>query len=654
MGILSNLPYPSLSSDHRRQTQPLRRREEGISYNIGMIEIKDLSFHFGLRTLFENANLLLPDGLKVGVVGLNGCGKSTLFKLITGELFPDGGKIEISRGTQIASVAQEIKDPSKKLLEFVLEAHTEITRLEQALTQELSGEKMAEIYDRLDFLGAHSAKARASAILSGLGFENSDFDRPLKEFSGGWQVRANLAATLYAPSNCLLLDEPTNHLDLETATWLENYLARTDKTVLLISHDRHILNRLCDKIVHVEANGQLRMYNGNYDSYERTREAEQEGARLAAAKHERVVAHLQSFVDRFRYKATKAKQAQSRIKMIEKMGQPPAVLQDPEVHFQFPSPAPLTQALITLEDAVAGYDEKPVLQNLTLRIEPDDRIALLGANGNGKSTLAKILSHRLLLMSGRMTIAKKIKIAYFSQHQTEELDVEKTPYEQLSALMPNASETQIRAQLGAFGLNKSKSDTLIGKLSGGEKSRLLLALITKDAPNLLILDEPTNHLDILSRQALLEALNHYEGAVVLITHDLHVIEMACDTLWLVKGGTCQIYRGDLEDYKASLLKHNDKDGNASDKENAAGIRRRNAAQRRAELAPLKKEIRELDKKLEKLTHRKQELENALLVRYDADNSIELALLGDQISDIEERWLLLNEQCEAILSDKEAV
>ncbi len=617
-----------------------------------MIEIKDLSFHFGLRTLFENVNLLLPDGLKMGVVGLNGCGKSTLFKLITGELFPDGGKIEISRGTQIASVAQDIKDPSKKLLQYILEANQEITRLQRQLQQpDLSGEKLAEIYDRLDSLGAHAAQAKASAILSGLGFENADFDRPLREFSGGWQVRANLAATLYAPSNCLLLDEPTNHLDLETATWLENYLAKTDKTVLLISHDRHILNRLCDKIIHVEQ-ASLKMYNGNYDTYERTREAEQEGARLAAAKHERVVAHLQSFVDRFRYKASKAKQAQSRIKMIEKMGQPPAVVKDPEVHFQFPSPARLTQALITLEDGVAGYDDKPVLQQLTLRIEPDDRIALLGANGNGKSTLAKILSHRLPLMSGRMTMAKKIKIAYFSQHQTEELDIEKTPYEQLSELMHEASETQVRAQLGAFGLNKAKSDTLIGKLSGGEKSRLLLALITRDAPHLLILDEPTNHLDILSRQALLEALNAYEGAVVLITHDLHVIEMSCDTLWLVKGGTCQIYRGDLEDYKASLLKRNDKTSAASDKENSAQSRRQTAAQRRAELAPLKKEIRELDKKLEKLNKRKQELENLLLQRYDADNSIELALLGDQIGNVEERWLFLNEQCEQIMSGKE--
>lgn len=622
-----------------------------ISYNIKVIEIKDLSFHFGLRTLFENANLLVPDGVKMGVVGLNGCGKSTLFKLITGDLFPDGGKIEISRECRIVSVAQDIKDPSKKLLDYVLEADEEMTRLQQKLTQDLPGEKLAEIYDRLDSLGFHSATARASAILSGLGFVNEDFDRPLQEFSGGWQVRANLAATLYAPSNCLLLDEPTNHLDLETATWLENYLAKTDKTVLLISHDRHILNRLCDKIVHVEQ-AQLKIYNGNYDTYERTLEAEQEGARLAAAKHERVVAHLQSFVDRFRYKATKAKQAQSRLKMIEKLGDPPAVIKDPEVHFQFPSPTHLTQALITLEDAVAGYEDKPVLQNLTLRIEPDDRIALLGANGNGKSTLAKVLSHRLLLMSGRMTIAKKIKIAYFSQHQTEELDIEKTPFEMLADQMPGASETQIRAQLGAFGLNKAKSDTMIGKLSGGEKSRLLLALITKDAPHLLILDEPTNHLDILSRQALLEALNHYEGAVVLITHDLHVIEMACDTLWLVKGGTCQIYRGDLEDYKASLLKHNDKGSPASDRENAAETRRRNAAQRRAELAPLKKEIRELDKKLEKLTHRKHELENALLQRYDADNSIELALLGDQLADLEERWLFLQEQCQEIMASKE--
>ena len=436
-----------------------------------MIDIKDLSFHFGLRTLFEDTSVMIQDGQKVGLVGPNGCGKSTLFKLIEGKFSPDGGKIDISRGTQIASVAQEITDPSVPLLDYVLSADKELSALQKELENPaISGERMAEVFDKLEFLGAHSAEARASAILSGLGFLNTDFRRPLKEFSGGWQVRANVAACLYAPSNCLLLDEPTNHLDLETAMWLENYLVRLDKTVFIISHDRHILNRLCDKIIHVE-DGQLKLYNGNYDTYERTRAAAIEGLRLAAAKHERVVAHLQSFVDRFRYKATKAKQAQSRIKMIEKLGAAPQIPKDPESHFEFPSPARLQNSLITIENGVAGYDDKPVLSGLNLRIEPDDRIALLGANGNGKSTLAKILSHRLLLMSGKMTVAKKMKIAYFSQHQTEELDVEKTPYEQLSAVMPLATETQVRAQLGAFGLNKAKSDTEIGKLSGGEKSR---------------------------------------------------------------------------------------------------------------------------------------------------------------------------------------
>ncbi|MBR5151413.1 MAG: ABC-F family ATP-binding cassette domain-containing protein, partial [Elusimicrobiaceae bacterium] len=515
-----------------------------------MIDIKTLSFHFGLRTLFEDTSVLIHDGQKVGLVGPNGCGKSTLFKLIEGKFSPDGGKIEISRGTQIASVAQDIADPSVCLLDYVLAADKELMRLQKELENpQISGERMAEVFDRLEFLGAHSAQARASAILSGLGFVNDDFKRPLREFSGGWQVRANVAACLYAPSNCLLLDEPTNHLDLETAMWLENYLVRVDKTVFIISHDRHILNRLCDHIIHVEE-GQLKLYNGNYDAYERTRAAAIEGAKLAAAKHERVVAHLQSFVDRFRYKATKAKQAQSRLKMIEKLGAAPTIPKDPEAHFEFPSPEKLNNSLLTIENGVAGYHEKPVLQNLNLRIEPDDRIALLGANGNGKSTLAKILSHRLLLMSGKMTTAKKMKIAYFSQHQTEELDVEKTPYEMLSAQMPLATETQIRAQLGAFGLNKAKSDTLIGSLSGGEKSRLLLALITKDAPHLLILDEPTNHLDIQSRAALIEALNNYEGAVVLITHDLHVIELTCDTLWIVRHATCQTFAGDLDDYKA--------------------------------------------------------------------------------------------------------
>lgn len=613
-----------------------------------MIEIKDLSFHFGLRTLFEDASVLIQDGQKVGLVGPNGCGKSTLFKLITGAFSPDGGKIEITRGTQIATVAQEIADPSQPLLPYVLAADKELSALEkESQRADISGERLAEVFDRMEFLGAHSATARASAILSGLGFENKDFHRPLKEFSGGWQVRACLAAALYAPSNCLLLDEPTNHLDLETSVWLENYLLHLNKTVFIISHDRHILNLLCDKIIHVE-NAVLKLYNGNYDQYERTRAAAIEGMRLAAAKHERVVAHLQSFVDRFRYKATKAKQAQSRIKMIEKMGELPPIPKDPEVHFQFPSPPRLTQSLISIEGGVAGYDEKPVLTDLNLRIEQDDRIALLGANGNGKSTLAKILSHRLLLMSGKMTTAKKMKIAYFSQHQTEELDVEKTPFEQLGDVMPGASETQIRAQLGAFGLNKAKSDTEIGKLSGGEKSRLLLALITKDAPHLLILDEPTNHLDIQSRDALLDALNAYTGAVVLITHDLHVIEMACDTLWIVRGGTCRTFTGDLEDYKMQLLNGGDREGAASDKMSGKEARRRDAAKRRADAAPLKKQIRELDKRMEKLSTRKAQLEQQLLVQYSADGSIELALLTDELNKCEEEWLALNEQCEALL------
>ena len=613
-----------------------------------MIEIKDLSFHFGLRTLFEDASVLIQDGQKVGLVGPNGCGKSTLFKLITGAFSPDGGKIEITRGTQIATVAQEIADPSQPLLPYVLAADKELSALEkESQRADISGERLAEVFDRMEFLGAHSATARASAILSGLGFENKDFNRPLKEFSGGWQVRACLAAALYAPSNCLLLDEPTNHLDLETSVWLENYLLHLNKTVFIISHDRHILNLLCDKIIHVE-NAVLKLYNGNYDQYERTRAAAIEGMRLAAAKHERVVAHLQSFVDRFRYKATKAKQAQSRIKMIEKMGELPPIPKDPEVHFQFPSPTRLTQSLISIEGGAAGYDEKPVLTDLNLRIEQDDRIALLGANGNGKSTLAKILSHRLLLMSGKMTTAKKMKIAYFSQHQTEELDVEKTPFEQLGDVMPGASETQIRAQLGAFGLNKAKSDTEIGKLSGGEKSRLLLALITKDAPHLLILDEPTNHLDIQSRDALLDALNAYTGAVVLITHDLHVIEMACDTLWIVRGGTCRTFTGDLEDYKMQLLNGGDREGAASDKMSGKEARRRDAAKRRADAAPLKKQIRELDKKIEKLSTRKAQLEQQLLVQYSADGSIELALLTDELNKCEEEWLALNEQCEALL------
>ncbi len=337
--------------------------------------------------------------------------------------------------------------------------------------------------------------------------------------------------------------------------------------------------------------------------------------------------------------------AQTRIEQLEQDIRVMMIPKDPQAHFEFPSPERLQNALVTIENGVAGYDDKPVLTNLNLRIEPDDRIALLGANGNGKSTLAKILSHRLQLMSGKMTLAKKMKIAYFSQHQTEELDVEKTPYEMLSAQMPTATETQIRAQLGAFGLNKDKSDTEIGKLSGGEKSRLLLALITKDAPHLLILDEPTNHLDLQSRQALLEALNEYEGAVVLITHDLHVIELTCDTLWIVRGATCKTFVGDLEDYRAQLLKNNDRNDLASDKLTSKEAQRKEAAQRRARVAPLKKEIRALDEKIEKMTARKTSLEQQLVSQFSADVSIELALLTSQLKDAEDEWIALNEACE---------
>ncbi len=460
-----------------------------------MIEISELSYHIGKRTIFEDASAFIGKGQKVGLVGLNGCGKTTLFKLILGKLYPDGGRISVSSGTVLATVEQEISDINQSVLNHVLYSDKRLKKLYEELETNPSGVRLAEIYDKLDSLGAHSAAARAGAILGGLGFSNEELSRPLKEFSGGWRVRAALGAALFAPSDCLLLDEPTNHLDLETVIWLENCLAKLDKTLLIVSHDRNILNKVCDKIILVDE-CKLKTYTGDYDTYERTRHLQTEQLIKDAKRYEETKKHLQSFVDRFRYKASKAKQAQSRLKMIERMGDAPKIPLEKSISFTFPQPQHLDAYLYTLENVSCGYDEKVVLKDLNLTVTQDDKIALLGANGNGKSTLAKLLAGRIRSMSGKLTYARKLKAGYFAQHQTEEFDLESTPYETAKAAMPEAKETEVYTHLACFGLEKNKADTQIGKLSGGEKSRLLLSLITIEKPNILILDEPTNHLDI--------------------------------------------------------------------------------------------------------------------------------------------------------------
>ncbi len=613
-----------------------------------MIDISSLSYHIGKRSIFEDASAFIDKGHKVGLVGLNGCGKTTLFKLILGQLYPDGGQINISKDTRVSSVEQDIKDINQTVLNHVLNSDRQMKALYDELEKNPTGVRLAEIYDKLDTLGAHSAPARASAILGGLGFSEKDLNRPLKEFSGGWRMRAALAAALFMPSDCLLLDEPTNHLDLETSIWLEDCLEKLDKTLIIISHDREILNKICDKIILVDE-CKLKVFNGNYDSYERQRHEQTEQIIKDAKRYEETRRHLQAFVDRFRAKATKAKQAQSRLKMLERLGDAPKIPLERSVRFTFPEAQILDSYLFTLENVSCGYGDQTVLKDINLSISQDDKIALLGANGNGKSTFAKLLSGHIFAQSGKMTYARKLKIAYFAQHQTELLDIEKTPYELAREKMLEAKEAQVYTHLASFGLEKTKADTVVEKLSGGEKSRLLLSLITIENPHILILDEPTNHLDIVSRRALIEALNNYNGAVILVTHDFHIIEAVCDRLLLVENHGISSYDGDMEDYKNYILRNW---GKASDKERAQGgaqaQKRRAAAQLRAQVAPIKKEMKALEKKLETLTKQKEMLEKSLIQNYDSQLSIELAFLNKEISETENKWLDLSGQLEPLL------
>jgi ATP-binding cassette subfamily F protein 3 len=614
-----------------------------------MIDISGLSYHIGKRAIFEDASAFVAKGAKAGLVGLNGAGKTTLFKLLLGQIHSDGGAINISNGVSLATAEQEISDLNEKLLDHVLNRDIRLKTLYARLKQNPSGDEIAEIYDKLDHLGANSAPARASAILGGLGFKTADLQRPLKEFSGGWQMRAALAAALFAPCDCLLLDEPTNHLDLETSIWLENALEKMDKTMLIISHDRNILNKICDKIILIDER-KLKTYTGNYDAFEKARHLQTEQLIKEAAKHEETVKHLQSFVDRFRYKASKAKQAQSRLKMIERMGAAPKIPAERGVRFSFPGAPGLDAYLFTFENVSCGYGDKTVLQDINITIAQDDKIALLGANGNGKSTLAKLLAGRIHLQNGKLTHARKLKTAYFAQHQTEEFDPGKTPFQTAREIMYEAKDKDIYIHLAGFGLEKSKADTQIAKLSGGEKSRLLLSLITIRAPHILILDEPTNHLDITSRRALIDALNNFTGAVILVTHDFHMIETVCDRLVLVERGRAQNFDGDIEDYKNYVLRRRGKEDGA-----AAGVaalppaaRRRTTAQMRARSAPLRKKIKDLEAQIAKLTVRKEGLEKALISSFKSDLSIELAFVNKEISDAESKWLELTAELEGLL------
>ncbi|MCT8159850.1 ABC-F family ATP-binding cassette domain-containing protein [Pseudoruegeria sp. SHC-113] len=517
-----------------------------------MLKISDISYAVEGRPLFEGASAVIPNGHKVGLVGRNGAGKTTLFRLIRGELALEGGEISLPSRARIGGVAQEVPSSETSLLDTVLAADTERAALMAEAETASDPARIAEIQTRLADIDAWSAEGRASSILKGLGFDAEEQLMPCSAFSGGWRMRVALAAVLFAQPDLLLLDEPTNYLDLEGALWLESYLAKYPHTVIIISHDRGLLNRAVGGILHLE-DRKLTYYQGPYDTFARTR-AEQRAVQAAMAKKQEArKAHMQSFVDRFRAKASKAKQAQARLKMIQRMEPIAAPEEAAKRVFTFPEPEELSPPIVNMEGAQVGYGDTPVLSRLSLRIDQDDRIALLGKNGQGKSTLSKLISGRLQPMSGRMITANKLRIGYFAQHQVDELYVDETPVQHLQRLRPDETPARLRARLAGFGLMADQAETEVGRLSGGQKARLSLLLATLDAPHMLILDEPTNHLDIESREALVEALTAYSGAVVLVSHDMHLLSLVADRLWLVKDGTVTPYEEDLEAYRKMLL-----------------------------------------------------------------------------------------------------
>ncbi len=517
-----------------------------------MLRIEKLVFDAWGRRFFDAASVAIPAGTKVGVVGRNGIGKSTLFRLILGELVPLGGEILLPKKTTIGSVDQEHPATPISLLDTILAADKRREELNAQL-ETAEPEQLAEIYQHLNAIDADRAPARAAEILSGLGFASADLDRPMAEFSGGWRMRVALAAALFAQPDLLLLDEPTNYLDLEGALWLEARLKKYPHTALIISHDRELLNNSVEAILHLSA-AKLELYAGGYDDFE-TRRAEKTRLQAATkAKQDAERAHLQRFIDRFRAKASKATQAQSRIKRLAKLEPIAEVVEERVAPFTLPSPTrPLAPPLLQLDGAAVGYDGVPVLRNLNLRLDVDDRIGLLGVNGAGKSTFAKMVAGALPLMAGHMKREQRIRVGWFHQHQIEALDPADTPLDILRRGRPDDGESSRRSRLAQFGLSFDKQETTVANLSGGERARLLLNLVAMAAPHLLILDEPTNHLDIESRRALLDALNDYEGAVILITHDRSLIELVADRLWLTADGRIKPFAGDMDDYARFVL-----------------------------------------------------------------------------------------------------
>ncbi len=570
-----------------------------------MLRLSEISYSVAGKPLFDRASADIPAGHKVGVVGRNGTGKTTLFRLIRGELALEGGAIELPRQARIGGVRQEVPSSDVSLLDTVLGADAERAGLLAEAETATDPARIADIQTRLADIDAWSAEGRATQILRGLGFTQDETLRPCSAFSGGWRMRVALAGVLFAAPDILLLDEPTNYLDLEGSLWLEDYLSRYPHTVIVISHDRGLLNRSVGHILHLE-DRKLTLYQGAYDTFARTRAARIAAKEAEIKKQDERRAHLQSFVDRFRAKATKAKQAQSRLKMIERMETITTPQEAALRAFRFPEPEELSPPIVNTESASAGYGDHVVLSKLSLRIDQDDRIALLGRNGEGKSTLSKLLADRLEPLGGRVTTASKLRVGYFAQHQVDELRVEETPLDHVRRLRPTEPPARLRARLAGFGLTAEQADMDVGALSGGQKARLSLLIATIDAPHLLILDEPTNHLDIESREALVEALTAYSGAVVLVSHDMHLLSFVADRLWLVKDGRVEPYDDDLKSYRRMLLTREDQPKKA-----ALAPPPKPARPSRDAILALRSEVRKSEARVEKLSDMRDKLAKKL-------------------------------------------
>ena len=624
-----------------------------------MLILNDITVRLAGRLLIDHSSATLPTGAKTGFVGHNGAGKSTLFRVIMGELAPETGDVTIPKDTRIGQVAQEAPGTEDSLISIVLAADKERAQLLKEAETATDPMRIATIHTRLSDIGAHSAEARAGSILSGLGFDAEAQQRPASSFSGGWRMRVALAAVLFSEPDLLLLDEPTNYLDLEGTLWLIEYVRRYPYSVIVISHDRELLNSATTSILHLE-NKKLTLWRGNYDQFERQHAQTKELQQKQAAKQEAHRKHMEDFVRRFRAKATKARQAQSRLKALEKL-KPISVWQDEHVQpFSFPS-AEKTAAspIIALSKVDVGYEPgKPVLKGLDLRIDNDDRIALLGANGNGKSTLAKLLAGRLKAEAGTMTVSPNLKVAFFAQHQLDDLRPEENPIEHVRRLMPKEPEAKIRAAVARMGLSTEKMMTKAKELSGGEKARLLMGLATFEGPNLLILDEPTNHLDIDSRESLVMALNDFEGAVILIAHDRHLIEATADRLWLVRNGTVHPYEGDMDDYRNDILglpksRATVREEKRSAPQKSKNEQRKANAEKRAGLAPLKKQITDTEALIDRLQKLIARLDNELaapdLFSKSPDKGAELAKeradAAGRLEDAESRWLKMSAEYE---------